>query len=197
MMGEIMPEKPIDPLKGPSYALERKVVTMDSAFQVISRGVAYIKAGQIVAVQPFKVPRPLGFESSPLIRIRGTIYPGLIDIHNLLSYDALPLWIVPRRFSNRSQWGGKPDYRKLISGPMQVLVGDKLSVCLLGSGGEDFDLYLKRDSLPTNENYDARGYTASANEEIVIHPVQPEDYYIMVRLYSGSGDCEIKVDLEG
>ena len=56
-----------------------------------------------------------------LIKTGGTIYPGLIELHNHLSYNILPLWNVPKTFSNRDQWGKVPDYRKLISGPMQVL----------------------------------------------------------------------------
>ena len=30
------------------------------------------------------------------------LFPGLIELHNHLSYDALPLWDVPKRFSNRA-----------------------------------------------------------------------------------------------
>ena len=52
----------------------------------------------------------------------GTLFPGLIDLHNHLSYNALPLWApVPKRFKNRGQWPTQPDYRKLISGPMTVI----------------------------------------------------------------------------
>jgi len=51
-----------------------------------------------------------------------TIYPGLIELHNHLAYNALPLWSpVPRRFEHRGQWPDHPDYRKLISGPMTVI----------------------------------------------------------------------------
>jgi len=116
-----MPTEPIDPLTGPRYALEGKVVTMDASFRVLNRGVIYIERGQIIAIKPTNAPCPPGFEDSPLIHTRGTIYPGLIDLHNHLSYDALPLWDVPKKFKNRSRWGRKPAYRKLISGPMQVL----------------------------------------------------------------------------
>lgn len=77
----------------------------------------------------------------------------------------------------------------------KVTLGDKLSVALEGPEGEDFDLYLKRGSVPTTEDYDARGYTGSANEKVVIHPAQSGDYYIMVRSYRGSGDFVLKLDL--
>ena len=55
------------------------------------------------------------------IRDRGTIYPGLIELHNHLAYNALRLWQVPKKYGNRDQWSGIPEYRRLISGPMQVV----------------------------------------------------------------------------
>ena len=116
-----MPSIPIDPLTGPRYALEGKIVTMDADFRVLERGVIYIDAGKIVAVKPSNEPAPNGFENSPLIRTGDTIYPGLIELHNHLSYNILPMWQVPKQYSNRAQWGRHKDYRKLISGPMGVL----------------------------------------------------------------------------
>jgi cytosine/adenosine deaminase-related metal-dependent hydrolase len=116
-----MQNRAIDPLIGPKYALEGKVVTMDDNYNVLNRGVVYIDKGQIVDVKPTDAPCPAGFENCLMIRTGGTIYPGLIELHNHLSYNVLPLWNVPEKYSNRSRWGGKPEYRKLISGPMHVL----------------------------------------------------------------------------
>ena len=116
-----MTNGPIDPLVGPRYGLEGKVVTMDGTFRVLERGVVYVNAGEIVAVEATEAPPPAGFEYSQVVRSGGTVFPGLIELHNHLSYDVLPLWEVPDQFSNRAQWGRLPDYRKLISGPMQVL----------------------------------------------------------------------------
>jgi hypothetical protein len=56
------------------------------------------------------------------VNSRGTLFPGLIELHNHLSYNALPLWSpVPKIFQHRGQWPDHPDYRKLISGPMRVV----------------------------------------------------------------------------
>lgn len=111
----------IDPLTGLRYVLTGRVVTMDQSFEVLNRGALYIDSGQLVAVQPESKPPPMGFEDSMRIETGGTIFPGLIDLHNHLSYDALPMWNVPEKYDNRAQWGRKATYRKLISGPMQVL----------------------------------------------------------------------------
>src|SRR5215207_9479696 len=103
------------------YALEGRVVTMDVSFSVVERGIVYIDGGRIAAITPTGAPAPPGFQEAPVISTRGTIYPGLIDLHNHLSYDALTLWRVPQLYTNRDQWGRHPDYRKIISGPMTVL----------------------------------------------------------------------------
>ena len=115
------PVKPIDPLEGPKLALAGRIVAMDEAFTVIPRGAVYIEKGSIVAVLDAVAPKPSGFESIPVVETKGTLFPGLIELHNHLSYNALPLWDVPKSFSNRDQWAGTDGYRKLISGPMQVV----------------------------------------------------------------------------
>jgi len=112
----------VDPLTGPRLALAGRVVTMDDAFTVKTRAIVYIDHGIIVAVQDRMQPAPAGFEDVVPVETRGTIFPGLIELHNHLSYNALPLWSpVPKLFQHRGQWPDHPDYRKLISGPMRVV----------------------------------------------------------------------------
>ncbi len=63
-----------------------------------------------------------GFAGVTIVESGGTIFPGLIELHNHLSYNALPLWSpVPKRFENRGQWPNHKDYRPLVSGPMTVI----------------------------------------------------------------------------
>jgi 5-methylthioadenosine/S-adenosylhomocysteine deaminase len=112
---------PIDPLQGPKLALGGRIVVMDEAYTVIPRGTLYIDQGSIVAAQDAAAPAPAGFASVPVVNTRGTLFPGLIELHNHLAYNALSLWAVPKRYGNRDQWSGTDEYRKLISGPMQVL----------------------------------------------------------------------------
>ena len=116
-----MSDDQVNPQQVTRYALEGRVVTMDPSFTVLDKGTVYVDGGRIVSVVPTGAPRPPGFQDAPVIGTRGTIYPGLIDLHNHLSYDALTLWRVPELYTNRDQWGRHPDYRKLISGPMTVL----------------------------------------------------------------------------
>jgi len=111
----------VDPLAGPKLALGGRVVTMDDAFRVETDGVVYLELGSVVAVRARAQPAPAGFEATSVLETGGTIFPGLIELHNHLSYNALPLWNVPKRYDHRGQWPNHPDYRKLISGPMTVI----------------------------------------------------------------------------
>lgn len=112
----------IDLLDGPKLALGGRVVTMDDTFTVHEDAVVYIDQGAIVAVQDRAAPAPAGFDGVRTLHTGGTLFPGLIELHNHLSYNALPLWSpVPRVFEHRGQWPDHADYRKLVSGPMTVV----------------------------------------------------------------------------
>jgi hypothetical protein len=95
---------------------------MNDAFTVLPDAIVYCERGAIVAIQNRAQPAPAGFAGVAVVETGGTIFPGLIDLHNHLSYNALPLWSpVPRRFEHRGQWPGHKDYRPLVSGPMTVV----------------------------------------------------------------------------
>ncbi|MFD3525010.1 amidohydrolase family protein [Streptomyces sp. NPDC058653] len=108
------------------FALRGRVVTLDESDTVLDDGVVYVGGRSIDAVLPAGAPAPRGFEDVAPVVTGGTVYPGLIELHNHLPYDVLPLWNVPKRYGNRSQWGGSgnPAYRTLVTGPMRVLGED-------------------------------------------------------------------------
>ena len=79
----------------------------------------------------------------------------------------------------------------------KVTISDKMNVTLKGPDeGTDFDLYLKQGSVPTTQDCDEKSASSLSTEKVVIQPVRFGDYYIMVRSYRGSGDFEVKVELE-
>jgi 5-methylthioadenosine/S-adenosylhomocysteine deaminase len=118
-----MPGPPPDSLKISRYALEGRVVTMNATFEVLQRGRVYVDSSRIVAVSPADAPPPPEMEDATVLRTGGSVYPGLIELHNHLSYNALPLWQLTERFGNRGVWGGRADYRQLVSRPAAVLGG--------------------------------------------------------------------------
>lgn len=48
----------------------------------------------------------------------GTIYPGLMDLHNHLAYNVLTMWDVPDKFPNRAVWRRNPVYQSNVSLPI-------------------------------------------------------------------------------
>jgi cytosine/adenosine deaminase-related metal-dependent hydrolase len=98
---------------------------MDAHLTVIEKGAVYINRDTIEMVQPAIAPPPAGFEDCLKIQTKGTIYPGLIELHNHLSYNILPPWNVPKLYTNREKWRGEPDYRKFISGPLRMLTKER------------------------------------------------------------------------
>lgn len=103
-------------------ALAGHVISMDSQFAIHRDAVVYVKDGAIVAIRPRGEAAPPGFAAVAVVDTGGLIFPGLIELHNHLSYNALPLWSpVPKRYDERGEWPRHPDYRKLVSGPMAVV----------------------------------------------------------------------------
>jgi imidazolonepropionase-like amidohydrolase len=54
-------------------------------------GAVYVDDGLVAAVTPLDA-EPAGFAGALRVAAGGVIYPGLIDLHNHLLYNTLPLW---------------------------------------------------------------------------------------------------------
>lgn len=94
------------------YALEGKVVTMDAA-GVLDRGIVYVHGRDIVAVQDAGADPPAGFQTAPLVRTGGTLYPGLIDLYRRPAHGLLPLPPAPPE--DEAAW------QRHVDAPLQVL----------------------------------------------------------------------------
>jgi len=88
---------------------------------VIKNGTIFIEDNRIAAILPKGQPAPTGFEAVAAVATGGTIYPGLIELHNHLSYNILPLWRVPQLFGNRDQWQNAKSYKTSVTGPMSAI----------------------------------------------------------------------------
>jgi C-terminal processing protease CtpA/Prc len=107
------------------YALEGRIVTLDKNSTIFDTGIIFIEGDRIVDVRKRSNPMsfPDGFTQKDVIKTGGTIYPGLIELHNHLSYNIVPMWMVPKPFEDRDQWRRHKDYRKKMTGPLKVLGG--------------------------------------------------------------------------
>jgi len=118
-----MPNKPgpIDPASSPKWALAGRIVTMDPKSTVVTDGAIWIADAAVAAITERGDPVPEGFDGVVPVETGGTVLPGLIELHNHLAYNALPLWNVPQAYTNRNQWGNTQVYHQLVTAPMKTI----------------------------------------------------------------------------
>src|SRR6266540_7231224 len=52
--------------------------------------------GVVKAVTRGTKARPPGFDAAPVVDVGSSlVFPGLVDLHNHLAYNTLPLWVEP------------------------------------------------------------------------------------------------------
>jgi len=103
----------------PALVLHGRIVPVEG--DVIDDGALYIRGGKIIAVQTRTAPPPAGFETIKPVDTKGTMYPGMLDLHNHLVYNVITPWAVPQRFDSRAQWRTNKSYKEQISAPLGVL----------------------------------------------------------------------------
>jgi 5-methylthioadenosine/S-adenosylhomocysteine deaminase len=103
-----------------AIALRGTVVTPD---QVIANGTVLISGDKIQSVGA-SISLPAN-----VLTIAGdnVIYPGLIDLHNHLTYNFLPRWNPNRLFSTRYEWEAIPEYGIAISTPHGKILDEGLA----------------------------------------------------------------------
>jgi 5-methylthioadenosine/S-adenosylhomocysteine deaminase len=104
------------------YVLRGRVATMDRPGERLDDAQVVVSGGRIAAVVKDGEELPERFASAIAVDTGGTIYPGLIDLHNHFAYNIRPLWPLPRRYDNRGQWG-TPRYSAEVSKPVKAIAG--------------------------------------------------------------------------
>ena len=115
-----------------AYVLKGRVVPMTGEADVINEGHVLVKDGMIEAVWENQVPSDIQLTNVPVIETNGTIYPGMLDLHNHLHYNQAPLWDMTPHLpeNNRNAWGGynnryewknHPDYSEQVTKPKMLV----------------------------------------------------------------------------
>lgn len=89
---------------------------------VIEDGTVLIQGGRIVA-SGAHVTLPAG---TKVVHTDGIIAPGLIDLHNHLSWNIFPRWKPIEEFGNRYDWQAKPVYNIQMTVPHELIVKEGL-----------------------------------------------------------------------
>jgi len=102
----------------PVLVLKGTVVTMDDQGTVLQSSGVVIKNGLVDSVLASGQSPPAG---ATVIDTKGRIYPGLINLHNHIAYNFLPLYPVPKHYDNRDEWPGGALYEKLVNNPKTIV----------------------------------------------------------------------------
>jgi cytosine/adenosine deaminase-related metal-dependent hydrolase len=94
---------------------------MDAKSTVVADGVVWIADAAIAAITQPSDPTPEGFDGVIPLDPGGTVFPGLIELHNHIAYNLLPLWQVPQRYTNRDTWGNSSEYHQKVTAPMKTI----------------------------------------------------------------------------
>ena len=86
------------------YALGGTVLTPQGP----KKGYVVVREEKIEAVVAARSQVPA--DVTNVVETGGVISPGLVDLHNHVAYDFVPLWKSGRRFQNRYQWARLPSY---------------------------------------------------------------------------------------
>lgn len=109
----------IAPAQSAPVALTGTLITPDG---IVPDGVVLIQNGTIAAVGAH-VSLPPGTKT---METRGVIAPGLIDLHNHLTWNVLPRWTPSSLFGTRYDWQQDTVYGVLMDGPHAALVAEGL-----------------------------------------------------------------------
>ncbi|MDQ1538953.1 MAG: hypothetical protein QOE58_3346 [Actinomycetota bacterium] len=84
--------------------------------------------GMVTAITHGRAAAPPGFEHARVVDVGSSlVFPGLIDLHNHLAYNTLPLWTEPTRpqdkpFLHHNTWPGAQSYAPNVTWPAYAFI---------------------------------------------------------------------------
>lgn len=97
------------------YALRGDIVTPSYTYK---RGYVIIDGEKIAEVRS---SRKGPGDVTTIVDTEGVIFPGLIDAHNHVEYNVLPLLDTTKRYQNRDQWPRSAAYEHAIKDPRKAV----------------------------------------------------------------------------
>jgi 5-methylthioadenosine/S-adenosylhomocysteine deaminase len=111
--------------RGGSYTLQGTLLTPK---ETIEGGSLTVQDGKILQVGKRGAPG-----EGPTIDVQGVIMPGMIDLHDHLTWNVFPQWKPGRLFENRYEWEESAEYSRALKDPEASLIS--------GGLGCDADLF--------------------------------------------------------
>ena len=113
-------------IRGRVVALASDADVAASEAQAFTGRVWIADDGTIAAVTRGRRAAPAGFEHAPVVDVgHSLVLPGLVDLHNHLAYNTLPLWTEPSQqvpFLHHNSWTRAKTYAASTTWPAYALI---------------------------------------------------------------------------
>lgn len=130
-----------------SYTLRGTLITPD---ETIQDGTLTVEGEKIA-----KMGNGPSAADIPVLNVDGVILPGMIDLHDHITWNVFPRWKPGRTFSNRYEWQETEDYARSLKNPEAKLVDAGL--------GCDADLFGEVKALVGGATSVVGSYAGRAN----------------------------------
>jgi cytosine/adenosine deaminase-related metal-dependent hydrolase len=110
------------PEASPRFALRGTVVTPEGA---IPDATVLVSGERIEDAGSLTVPQGV-----PVIDTEGIIFPGLIDLHNHVTWNVFPRWSSGLKFPNRYEWQILPAYLAALANPHARLIREGMGAAM-------------------------------------------------------------------
>ena len=114
----------INTLQSRRYVLEGTLVTMDETLPQADQvfpGSLYVQGNRILALVPEGEPLPEEAAGATILDTGALIFPGLMNIHDHITFNTTPAWAVPALMQDVSDWTSLDSYRQYVRYPHDLL----------------------------------------------------------------------------
>jgi 5-methylthioadenosine/S-adenosylhomocysteine deaminase len=114
----------VNTLQARRYVLKGTLVTMDETLPEAAQvfpGSVYVQGNRILALVPDGQPLPPDSAGALMIDTGALIFPGLMNIHDHITFNTIPAWHVPTLMQDVSDWTSLDAYRQNVRYPHDLL----------------------------------------------------------------------------
>jgi len=114
----------LNTLQARRYVLTGTLVTMDGTLPEVEQvypGAIYVQGNRILALIPEGDPLPPEAAGAPVIATGALIFPGLMNIHDHITFNTTPAWTVPALMQDVGDWTALDSYRQNVRYPHDLL----------------------------------------------------------------------------
>jgi hypothetical protein len=124
-LGDLGTPGAVNTLQARRYLLGGTLVTMDETLPLAQRvfdGTLYVQGNRIMDVLATGAPLPPDAAGAMSVATAALVFPGLMNIHDHITFNPLPAWDVPQLMQDVSDWTSLDDYRRHVRYPQDILI---------------------------------------------------------------------------